>query len=319
MKAIVYTRYGPPEVLQFQEVAKPTPKDHELLINIYATAVNSADWRMRKAQPSAVRFFFGLTKPRKKILGAVFAGEVKEVGKDVTQFQVGDRVFGSLGMSFGAYAEFICIAPEKCSISIMPENMTYEEAAAIPFGGMTALHFLKKANVQRGQNVLIYGASGAVGTAAVQLAKDMGANVTGICSTSNMELVQSLGATNVIDYTREDFTKEGKKYDVIFDTVAKINYKSTIASLTDKGILLLGDASVSTVLNGFWTSGTTRKKVIGGVAAENSKAIEDLKKRIEKGALKAVIDRTYPLEQAAEAHRYVEKGHKKGNVILTIQ
>ncbi|MED4017802.1 NAD(P)-dependent alcohol dehydrogenase [Sutcliffiella cohnii] len=319
MKAIVYTRYGPPEVLQFQEVAKPTPKDHELLINIYATAVNSADWRMRKAQPSAVRLFFGLTKPRKEILGAVFAGEVKEVGKDVTQFQVGDRVFGSLGMSFGAYAEFICIAPEKCSISIMPENMTYEEAAAIPFGGMTALHFLKKANVQRGQNVLIYGASGAVGTAAVQLAKDMGANVTGICSTSNIELVQSLGATNVIDYTREDFTKEGKKYDVIFDTVAKIDYRSTIASLTDKGILLLGDASVSTVLNGFWTSGTTRKKVIGGVAAENSKAIEDLKKRIEKGALKAVIDRTYPLEQAAEAHRYVEKGHKKGNVILTIQ
>lgn len=315
MKAIVYTQYGPPEVLQLKEVEKPVPKDNEILIKIKATAVNSGDLRLRKADPFAVRFFFGLTKPKKNILGGVLSGEVEATGNAVKLFKVGDQVFGTTGMSFGAYAEYKCL-PESAVLAIKPNNMTYEEATVIPFGGTTALFFIKKANIQSGQKVLINGASGAVGTAAIQLAKYFGAHVTGVCSTANIELVKSLGADAVVDYTKEDFTKNGKMYDVIFDTVDKISFSNSLRTLNKKGILILGASGLSGMLQGLWTSMTSSKKVITGMISEKVEDINFLKGLIEQGKIKAVIDRTYPLAQMAEAHAYVEKGHKKGNVAI---
>lgn len=315
MKAIVYTQYGPPEVLQLKEVEKPVPKDNEILIKIKATAVNSGDLRLRKADPFAVRFFFGLTKPKKNILGGVLSGEVEATGNAVKLFKVGDQVFGTTGMSFGAYAEYKCL-PESAVLAIKPNNMTYEEATVIPFGGTTALFFIKKANIQSGQKVLINGASGAVGTAAIQLAKYFGAHVTGVCSTANIELVKSLGADAVVDYTKEDFTKNGKMYDVIFDTVDKISFSNSLRTLNKKGILILGASGLSGMLQGLWTSMTSSKKVITGMISEKVEDINFLKGLIEQGKMKAVIDRTYPLAQMAEAHAYVEKGHKKGNVAI---
>ncbi len=317
MKAIVYTQYGPPEVLQLKEVEKPVPKDNEILIKIKATAVNSGDLRLRKADPFAVRFFFGLTKPKKNILGGVLSGEVEATGNAVKLFKVGDQVFGTTGMSFGAYAEYKCL-PESAVLAIKPNNMTYEEATVIPFGGTTALFFIKKANIQSGQKVLINGASGAVGTAAIQLAKYFGAHVTGVCSTANIELVKSLGADAVVDYTKEDFTKNGKMYDVIFDTVDKISFSNSLRTLNKKGILILGASGLSGMLQGLWTSMTSSKKVITGMISEKVEDINFLKGLIEQGKIKAVIDRTYPLAQMAEAHAYVEKGHKKGNVAITL-
>ena len=322
MKAVVCTRYGPPEVLKLKEIEKPTPKDNEILIKIHATTVSSGDMRMRSFNvPPLVwlpmQIFMGFRGPRKKILGMELAGEIESVGKDVKLFKKGDKIFGSSGGS-GAHAEYICL-PEDAVITTKPANTTYEEAAAIFFGGITALHFLRKGNIKEGQKVLIYGASGAVGTYAVQLAKYFKAEVTGVCSTTNLDLVKSLGADKVIDYTKEDFTRNDKTYDIIFDTVGKSPFSGSIKSLNKKGIYLGAvHITLSPIVRGLWTSMTTGKKVIGGVAGEKTEDLNFLKRLIEEKEIKPVIDRKYPLNQIVEAHRYVDKGHKKGNVVITM-
>jgi NADPH:quinone reductase-like Zn-dependent oxidoreductase len=317
MKAIVNTEYGPPEVLHLQQVEKPLPNDNEILIKNIATAVNSGDWRLRKADPFAVRFFLGLTKPKIHILGGVLSGEIEALGKDVERFKIGDKVFGSTDMRFGAYAEYICM-PENATIAFKPNNLTHIEAAVIPFGGTTALHFLQKATIKPGQKMLIVGASGAVGSAAVQLAKFFGATVTGVCSTENIDLVKSLGADKVIDYTKEDFTQNGETYDVIFDTVKTISVSRSLKSLNKKGMMILSAAGISEMLKGFWISMTSDTEILTGVIKITVENMNFLKELIEVGKLKPVIDKIYPLEQMAEAHAYVEKGHKKGNVAITI-
>jgi NADPH:quinone reductase-like Zn-dependent oxidoreductase len=316
MKAIVYTKFGPPEVLHLQEVEKPTPKENEVLIKIYATTVvkEDADWR---ASPG----FNGLLKPRNPILGQELAGEVEAIGRDVTRFRSGDQVFG-MG-SFGAYAEYKCI-PEDGVLAIKPTNMSYEDAASVPNGALTALPFLRdKGKIQSEQTVLIYGASGSVGTAAVQLARYYGAEVTGVCSTANLEWVKSLGADQVIDYTQEDFTENGKTYDIIFDTVGKRSFSECKGSLTDEGIYLTTVPTPVIMLQALWPVKSGSKKVkfaAAGLrpASEKIKDLVFLTELIEARKIKPVIDRRYPLEQMAEAHRYVDKGHKKGNVVITV-
>jgi len=317
MKAAVYTQYGPPEVLQVKQVEKPTPKNNEILLRIKATAVNSGDWRLRKADPFAVRFIYGLIKPKINILGTVFSGEVESVGKDVKKFKVGDFVFGHTDMRFGAYAEYKCL-PENGSVALKPANISHNEAAVIPFGGVTALHFIKKAKIKPAQKVLVIGASGSVGSAAVQLAKAFGANVTGVCSTPNIALVNSIGADKVIDYTKEDFTQNGETYDVIFDAVKAISVSRSLKSLNKNGIMILSAAGMLEMLQGLWISITGNKKVMTGVISHKAADILYLKELIEADKLKPVIDRTYSLEQIAEAHAYVEKGHKRGNVAIEV-
>ena len=320
MKAIVYTNYGPPNVLQLKEVDKPIPKSNEVLIKIFAATVTSADVRLRKADPFLIRLMLGLFKPKKiNILGTELAGEIEAIGKDVKLFNIGDQVFGPTTESgMGAYAEYKCM-PENSVLDLKPANMSYEEAAAIFFGGHTALHFLRKGNIEPGQKVLIYGASGAVGTYAVQLAKHFGAEVTGVCSTVNLALVKSLGVDYAIDYTSTDFSQSGKTYDIIFDTVGKSPFSGAVKSLNKKGVYLRAvHMSFPAIFHGLWTTLTSGKKVIGGVAKEQKADLIFLKELIESGKIKAVIDRSYPLEQTAEAHAYVEKGHKKGNVVITM-
>jgi NADPH:quinone reductase-like Zn-dependent oxidoreductase len=317
MKAIVFTNYGLPGVLQLKEIDKPVPADNELLIKIIATAVNSADWRIRKADPFGVRLFFGLTKPKKQILGGVLSGVIEAVGNNVSRFKIGDQVFGSAGISFGAYAEYICL-PDTAIITIKPGNITHEEAATITFGGLTALYFLRKAEIKPSQRILIIGASGAVGTASVQLAKHFGALVTGVCSTENLDLVKALGADYVIEYTKEDFAQKDHSYDVVFDTVNKAPVKDCIKSLSKNGILILSAAGLNEMMQGIWASKTKKIKVIMGVCKETQENLSFLKDLIEAGKYKPVIDKTYSLEEMSEAHSYVELGHKKGNVAVMV-
>lgn len=318
MKAAVYTKYGPPEVLHLQEVEKPLPKDNEILVRIEATAVNSGDWRLRKADPFGVRLIFGLIKPKINILGAVFSGQIESIGKDVKLFKAGDEVFGHTDMRFGAHAEYLSLS-ECGSVALKPHSLNHTEAAVIPFGGTTALYFIKKATIKPGQKVLINGASGAVGSVAVQLAKYFGASVTGVCSTANIDLVKSLGADTVFDYTKADFAKTGETYDVIFDTVNKIPFSQGIKSLNKNGILILSSAGMPEMLRGVWTSLTSNKKVLTGTISHTAEDINFLKKLIEANKLKPVIDKIYPLGEMAKAHAYVEKGHKKGNVAIMMK
>jgi NADPH:quinone reductase-like Zn-dependent oxidoreductase len=317
MKAIVYTKFGPPEVLHLQEVEKPAPKANEVLTKIHATTVVKEDPDMR-ASPG----FNGFLKPRNLILGQELAGEIEAIGKDVTRFKPGDQVFGF--DMFGAYAEYKCM-PENGALAIKPANMSYEEAASVPNGALTALPFLRdKGMIQSGQTVLIYGASGSVGAAAVQLAKYYGAEMTGVCSTANLEWVKSLGADHVIDYTKDDFTENGKTYDIIFDTVGKRSFSECKGSLRDEGIYLATVPTPVIMLHALWTAKSSGKKVrfvAAGLrpAREKIKDLVFLTELIEAGKIKPVIDRCYPLEKMAEAHRYVEAGHKKGNVVITVE
>lgn len=324
MKAIVYKEYGPPDVLQFREVAKPVPRDNEVLIKVHATTVTTGDCNVRGFTfvPGGFRFLarlmFGLRRPKKAILGVELAGEIEAVGESVTQFKKGDQVFGIDGTRLGAYAEYKCM-PADAGLAGKPGNLTYEEAAAIPNGALTALTFLRKmAKIQPGQRILINGASGSVGSAAVQIAKHFGAEVTGVCSAANINLVKSLGADKVIDYTRQDFTKNGETYDIIFDTVGKTTFSGCKNSLKEKGIYLAGAGGLQEMLQMLWTSMIGAQKVFAGPSSERREDLFFIRELVEAGKIRPVIDRCYPLEKTAEAHRYVDQGHKKGNVVITV-
>ncbi len=331
MKAIVFTEYGPPDFLQLKEVDKPTPKDNEIMIRVYATTVSFGDLSVRNFRNISPRKFtmplplwfsgkllVGFRKPRIKILGSDFAGEIETVGKDVKLFKKGDQVFGYRGISMGTNAEYLCMPEDGC-VAIKPVNMTYEEAAAVPYG-IIALNILRKVNIQSGQKILINGASGGIGSIAVQLAKYSGAEVTGVCGTPRLELVKSLGADKVIDYTQEDFTKSGETYDIVFDILGKSSFSRVKHSLKQNGRYLLASFKMKPLFQMLWTKIMGSKKVICAfVVKEKSEDLIYLKELAEAGKIKSVIDRLYPLEQTAEAHRYLESGLKKGYVVITLE
>jgi 2-desacetyl-2-hydroxyethyl bacteriochlorophyllide A dehydrogenase len=324
MKAAVYTRYGPPDVLEIRDVETPVPGDDEVLVRVHATTVCAADWRMRKADPFLIRLMNGLSAPKKiHVLGFEFAGRVESVGRAVTRFRQGDEVFGATGFTFGAHAEYVCV-PADGVIEMKPANMTFEEAAAVFFGAVSALYFLRKAGIRAGQKVLVYGASGSVGVFAVQLAKHFGAHVTGVCSTRNVELVRSLGADEVVDYTEEDFSRAGPVYDIVCDTVGKSGFSRSLKSLVRGGayVLIGYSGQLPSFLGGLvramWASITGAAKVIGGVARVAPGDVSFLKGLIEAGTLRTVIDRRYSLDEIVEAHRYAEAGHKKGHVVVLV-
>lgn len=330
MKAVVHTEYGSPDVLHIQEVEQPSPKANEILIRVRATPVGYGDVLARRFNTISPRSFtmpfffwlparlaFGIRKPRKPILGSEFAGEIEGIGSDVTRFKVGDPVFGYRGPTMGAYAEYICM-PEDGLVAAKPANMSYEEAAAVPYGALTALSILKRVRLQRGQKVLVNGASGGIGSYAVQLAKAAGAEVTGVCSTPRLELVRSLGADKVIDYTREDFTRNGETYDLIIDILGKSSFARCRRSLKPDGCYLLASFKMRQLFQMLWTSRLSRQKVICAMSLEQPEDLVFIKERVEAGWLKSIIDRCYPLEQAADAHRYAETGLKTGSIVLTV-
>ena len=319
----MWTAYGPPDVLQLREVEKPVPKDNQVLIRIFATTVTAGDSEIRDLKlpiyfSLPMRIWVGLRKPsRKPIPGTELAGEIVTVGKDVTLLKEGDQVFGSSGLNFGANAEYICL-PEG-AVAAKPSNMTYEEAAAVPFGGRDALHFLRKGNVRSGQKILINGAGGSIGTFAVQLAKVLGAEVTAVDSGEKLEMLRSIGADQVIDYTVEDFTENGEIYDVIFDVIGKVSLSHSRKSLRENGTYLLANPGMSQLLRGLWIRMTTSTKVVTQAANATADELVFLRELIEAGKIETVIDRTYSLEQIADAHRYVETGQKQGNVVITVK
>jgi NADPH:quinone reductase-like Zn-dependent oxidoreductase len=323
MKAVVYERYGPPDVLLLKEVAKPVPKPNEILIRIHATTVTSGDCRVRSLNMPVgfgliSRLVLGVSKPRQPILGTECAGEIEAVGKEAEKFKVGDQVFAFSGARMGCHAEYTCM-PENGAVALKPPNLTYDEAATLSFGGTTALDFFRRGKLRSGERVLINGASGAVGTAAVQLAKHFGADVTGVCSTTNMELVRSLGADHVIDYTVEDFTQNGDTYDVIVDIAGTAPFSRSKGSLEERGRLLQVLGGLPDMLDIPWVLMTSRKKIIAGPATGRPEYVLTLAELARAGRYRSVIDRRYPLEQIAEAHRYVDAGHKKGNVVITVE
>jgi 2-desacetyl-2-hydroxyethyl bacteriochlorophyllide A dehydrogenase len=328
MKAIVWTKYGSPDGLQLEEVGKPTPKENEILVKIHATTVTAGDSELRRLKlplmlSFPMRLYVGLIKPtRITILGQELAGEVEEVGKGVKSFKKGDQVFGTTGFGFGAYAEYICLNGEPSemqgALAIKPANMTYEEAAAVPTAGFEALHFLRQADIQLGQKVLIFGAGGSIGTFSVQLAKFFGAEITAVDSAGKMDMLRSIGADHVIDYTQEDFTKNGETYDVIIDVVGKKLFSQRLKSLKQYGCYFLANAGLSHIVLGLWTSIISGKKVVFGSASQTKEDLLYLKELIEAGQIESVLDRRYSLEQIPEAHRYVDTGRKIGNVAITV-
>ncbi|MDX1688389.1 MAG: NAD(P)-dependent alcohol dehydrogenase [Candidatus Promineifilaceae bacterium] len=330
MKAVVYTEYGPPDVLHLAEVGKPVPERDEILVRNYATSINYGDItarNFRSISPGEFnmpflfwilgRISFGLTRPRTNILGSEFAGEVESVGEDVTRFSEGDEVFGYLAQTMGANAEYVCVS-EDGDVAIKPANVSYEEAAVIPYGAITALNLLRKVDVRSGQKVLVNGASGGIGSAAVQLLKYEGANVTGVCSTPRMAFVKSLGADKVIDYTREGFTEADERYDLVFDILGKSSFSRCKSVLKEDGRYLLASFKMTQLLQMLWTSRRGGKKVICALAPATCGDLPYIRELVEAGDFRAAIDKTFPLEQAAEAHRYVEKGLNKGHVALTV-
>jgi NADPH:quinone reductase-like Zn-dependent oxidoreductase len=319
MKAVVCERYGPPEVLRVKEVGKPTPKTDEILVRVRATTVTAGDCEIREFKMPALlwlpaRLGFGIRGPRRRILGQELAGEVESVGEDVELFKKGDSVFALTGFRLGAYAEYDCL-PERGLVAKKPTSMTYDEAAAVPLGGLHASHFMRKANIKGGQRVLINGAGGSIGTFAVQLAKSFGAEVTAVDSAKKLDMLLSIGADHVVDYAKEDFTKGGASYDVIFDVVGKSSFPDCLRSLSQGGFYLLGNPGVSQMARGMWPR--SRKKVISGMSYK-AEDLAFLKELIETGKIRSVIDRRYPLDGIVEAHRYVDAGEKRGNVVITV-
>lgn len=331
MKAVVYSKYGSPDVLHLTDIEKPIPKDKEILIRVHATSVNFGDMMARNYKAISPRQFnmpfliwliakisFGLNQPKITILGNEFAGEVEAVGSNVKRFRPGDQVFGYSGERMGAYAEYLCM-PENGMLAIKPSNMTFEEAAGVPYGALMALSLLRRVNIQPGQKVLINGASGGIGSAAVQIARSLGVEVTGVCSTSKVEFVKSLGADKVFDYTKEDFTQNGETYDLIFDILGRSSIPRCKSSLKQNGIHLFASFKMKQLFQMLWTSRSGGKKVICAFGPGSVDDLNTIKEMIEAGKIKPFVDRCYPLEQIAEAHRYVEQGHKMGNVVITME